>query len=82
MSKNLYIAASEAEAGKSLIALGMMDYLSRRITKIGFFRPIVKSGEIMDNHVRLIRERFKLDVAYKDMYGLTSEELNSTHSKW
>ncbi|MCB2207441.1 MAG: phosphate acetyltransferase [Bacteroidetes bacterium] len=76
MSRNLYIAASEAEAGKSLIALGMMDYLSRRITKIGFFRPIVKSGEIMDNHVRLIRERFKLEVAYKDMYGLTSDELN------
>lgn len=76
MSKNLYIAASEAEAGKSLIALGMMDYLSRRITKIGFFRPIVKSGEIMDNHVRLIRDKFKLDVAYRDMYGLTSVELN------
>jgi len=76
MSRNLYIAASEAEAGKSLVALGMMDYLSRRITKIGFFRPIVKSGEVMDNHVRLIHERFKLDVAYMDMYGLTSEELN------
>ncbi len=76
MSRNLYIAASEAEAGKSLIALGMMDYLSRRITKIGFFRPIVKSGEVMDNHVRLIHERFKLDMAYKDMYGLTSEDLN------
>jgi len=76
MSKNLYIAASEAEAGKSLIVLGMMDYISRHITKIGFFRPIVKSADIMDNHVRLIYKRFKLDFAYEEMYGLTSEEMN------
>ena len=76
MSKNLYIAASEAEAGKSLIVLGMMDYISRHITKIGFFRPIVKSADVMDNHVRLIYKRFKLDFAYEEMYGLTSEEMN------
>jgi len=76
MSKNLYIAASEAEAGKSLIVLGMMDYISRHITKIGFFRPIVKSADTMDNHVRLIYKRFKLDFAYEEMYGLTSEEMN------
>ncbi|RLD41784.1 MAG: hypothetical protein DRI88_12240, partial [Bacteroidetes bacterium] len=43
MSKNLYIAASEAEAGKSLIVLGMMNYISRHVTKVGFFRPFVKS---------------------------------------
>lgn len=75
MSKNLYIAASEAQAGKSLIVLGIMDYLSRRVTKIGFFRPIVKSAEIMDNHVRLIHDKFKLEIDYKDMYGLTSDEM-------
>lgn len=75
MSKNLYIAASEAEAGKSLVVLGMMDFLSRRITKIGFFRPIVRSAETMDNHIRLIYDRFNLDFDYSDMYGLTSDEM-------
>jgi len=75
MSKNLYIAASEAEAGKSLVVLGMMDFLSRHITKIGFFRPIVRSAEKMDNHIRLIYERFNLDFDYSDMYGLTSDEM-------
>jgi phosphate acetyltransferase len=75
MSKNLYIAASEAEAGKSLVVLGMMDFLSRHITKIGFFRPIVRSADVMDNHIRLIYERFNLDFDYADMYGLTSDEM-------
>jgi phosphate acetyltransferase len=76
MSKNLYIAAAEAEAGKSLIVLGMMDFLSRHITKIGFFRPIVRSAIEKDNHIRLVHERYKLNLEYKEMYGLTSDEMN------
>lgn len=43
MSKNLYIAGAETEAGKSMIVLGIMEFLSRHIKKIGFFRPIVRS---------------------------------------
>jgi len=76
MSKNLYVAAAEAEAGKSLIVLGMMDFLSRHITKIGFFRPIVRSSSEIDNHIRLIKERFHLKLEYSEMYGLTSDEMN------
>ena len=76
MSKNLYIAAAEAEAGKSLIVLGMMDFLSRHITNIGFFRPIVRSASDMDNHIRLIHDRYKLNLEYTEMYGLTSDEMN------
>ena len=76
MSKNLYIAAAEAEAGKSLVVLGIMDFLSRHVTRIGFFRPIVRSAEEMDNHIRLIYKYFNLDFEYKDLYGLSSDEMN------
>lgn len=75
MSKNLYIAAAEAEAGKSLLVLGLMDFLSRQLTKVGFFRPLVLSGEVMDSHIRLISERFKLEFKYDELYGLTRDEL-------
>ncbi len=75
MSKNLYIAASEAEAGKSVIVLGMMDFLSRHTTKIGFFRPIVRSSEVMDDHIRLISRHFKIGCTYDEMYGLTNSEM-------
>ena len=75
MSKKLYIAASEAEAGKSVVVLGMMDFLSRHMTKIGFFRPIVRSAEEMDNHTRLISKRYNLKFKYEEMYGLTSLEM-------
>ena len=79
MSKNLYIAAAEAEAGKSMIILGIMDFLSRHIEKIGFFRPIVKSGKVMDNHIRLISSRYNIKFEYESMYGLTSAEMLEYH---
>ncbi|NOX46880.1 MAG: phosphate acetyltransferase [Chlorobi bacterium] len=75
MSKNLYIAAAEKEAGKSIIILGIMDFLAKHITKIGFFRPLVRSANEMDHHIRLISERFNLKFNYKQMYGLASDEM-------
>jgi len=74
MSNNLYIAASEAQAGKSLIAMGFMELLSRHVKRIGFFRPIVRSEEEMDSHVKLISQRYKLPFSYHDMYGMTSNQ--------
>jgi phosphate acetyltransferase len=75
MSKNLYVAAAEKEAGKSIIILGIMDFLAKHITKIGFFRPLVRSANEMDQHIRLISERFNLKFNYKQMYGLASDEM-------
>lgn len=75
MSKNLYIAAAESEAGKSLIVLGIMDFLSRHIKRLGFFRPIVKSATEIDNHVRLISKKYNIKFDYNEMYGLTSDEM-------
>ena len=76
MSKNLYIIASEAEAGKSLVVLGLMNYISRHVTKVGFFRPFVQSSEVWDDHIRLIYERFRLDFEYEEMFGMCNEEIN------
>jgi phosphate acetyltransferase len=77
MSKNLYIAASEAEAGKSLVVLGLMSYISRHVTKVGFFRPFVQSAEAWDDHIRLIHTRFRLDFEYEEMFGMCNEEINN-----
>jgi len=74
MSNNLYIAASEAQAGKSLIAMGFMELLSRHVKRIGFFRPIVRSKEEMDSHIKLIAQRYKLPFSYDSMYGMTSNQ--------
>jgi phosphate acetyltransferase len=59
MSNRLYIASIEARSGKSLVALGIMELLSRRLNKIGFFRPVIPDVET-DNNINLISSRYHL----------------------
>ena len=68
MSNNLYIAAMEPRSGKSLVALGLMELLSRRLHNIGFFRPIIPDVE-QDNNIELIRSRYNLKIPYADMFA-------------
>ena len=74
MVKNLYITGVEPNSGKSLIVLGMMEFLSKRIPRLGFFRPMIHGGEKPDNDIELIRNRYHLDFPYESYYALTHEE--------
>ena len=69
MANSLYIAAVAPGSGKSVVALGIMEMLSRRIRRLGYFRPVVPTSEEPDNNIRLIKARYQLDLAYEDMYA-------------
>jgi len=73
MANKLYIATMEARSGKSVIALGIMEFLSRRLRKIGFFRPIIPNVE-RDNNIQLILNRYNLQLPYEDMHAYTHDE--------
>ena len=47
-----------AASGKSLIALGLVELLSRRSSTVGFFRPIVAHAP--DSDLELIRARYQI----------------------
>jgi phosphate acetyltransferase len=72
--RNLYVTAMEARSGKSVVSLGLMDILSRRLERPGFFRPIVPSRTQLDPQVELIRRRYRLETSYDDMHALSEEE--------
>ena len=74
MGKNLYIATMEPRSGKSVVLLGLMELLSRRIQKIGIFRPIVTAGEKRDDYIDLVCKRYKLEFDYEELYGVTHQE--------
>ncbi len=74
MSSNLYIAAAEAESGKSLITMGIMNILSRHVKKLGFFRPIVRLDGHHDHDIDLISKRLKLPFHHDEMYGLATSD--------
>ena len=74
MANSLYIAAMEPGSGKSVAALGLMEMLSRRIRRVGYFRPVVRSAKEPDNNIRLIKSRYNLGLAYEEMFAYTHED--------
>ncbi len=72
MARNVYITAMEPGSGKSVVALGVMELLSRRTARLGFFRPIVETADGVDNDIELLRRRFRLRMPAGRMYARTA----------
>lgn len=83
MAKNLYIVANEAQSGKSLVTLGVMDMLTRHGLNVGFFRPIINDvdPQRQDKDLLLIRSRYNIEVPYRDCYGFTLQEVKEMASR-
>ncbi len=73
MSKSLFIATLEPSGGKSVVALGIMELLSRRLHNIGFFRPVIPDVK-RDNNIELILNRYNLKLSHDDMYAYKHED--------
>ena len=43
VTKSVYLASAERQAGKSAIALGVIEALARQVKAVGVFRPLVRS---------------------------------------
>jgi phosphate acetyltransferase len=74
VARNLYITAMEPQSGKSVVALGVMELLSTRVQRLGFFRPIVPSATERDPEIELIRSRYQLAFSYEEMHALSEAE--------
>jgi phosphate acetyltransferase len=83
MNKAIYIATSEANSGKSIVALGLMRMLLGKTAKVGYFRPIIndlKEGE-KDNHINTIISHFQLDIKHDEAYAFTHKKFISKRNK-
>ena len=76
MARSVYVAALEADTGKSVVALGVMELLAGRAGRVGFFRPVVGDGPGPDRLVELVRERYQLPAAAAEMSGVTYAEVH------
>lgn len=79
MNKGIYIATSESNSGKSIVALGLMRMLLTKTAKVGYFRPIIDfnpNGK-KDNHINTILSHFDLNIKYEEAYAFTRPEFIS-----
>ncbi|MGY6277219.1 phosphate acetyltransferase [Methylomonas sp. MgM2] len=73
LSQNIYITGTDRNSGKSIIMLAMMEMLTGYAGKIGFFRPIIHSGDNKDDLIEFISYRYPPDIGYEAMYGCKSD---------
>jgi phosphate acetyltransferase len=58
VARRIYLTGHPAGGGKSAIALGVMELLSRRVRRLGAFRPLVAAEP--DPTLELLRRRYQL----------------------
>lgn len=74
MAQSIYITGAEAQSGKSVVALGIVEWLWSQGRTLGFFRPVIKSEDQPDRFIHLIASRYGLRFPYEAMYGCTYEQ--------
>lgn len=70
----LYLTSVEASSGKSVVAIGVMETLTRSVRRVGYFRPVVRFGDQVDSQIELMRTRYRLNQTYDESYGVTGRE--------
>lgn len=73
VARSVYVAGLGPGGGKSTVALGLAELLSRRVERIGVFRPLV-ADEGPDATLTLLRERYRIDLPDDQLYGASYAE--------
>jgi phosphate acetyltransferase len=67
----VYVAGTGPADGRQVVELGVMEMLSRRVDRVGVFRPLRRPGQ--DHTMELLRARYRLDLPRQWSYGLDYE---------
>ncbi|MEU8430604.1 phosphate acetyltransferase [Micromonospora sp. NPDC048887] len=76
MARSVYLTGVGSGGGKSTVALGLAELLSRQVERIGAFRPLV-SGEGPDPILALLTERYRMDLPVDELHGATYAEASA-----
>jgi phosphate acetyltransferase len=76
VSRSVYVASPEGLTGKSAVALGLLDALTREVGSVGVFRPLTTSGSSSDDIdliVDLLINQPGISQSYDEAIGVTYE---------
>jgi len=73
MTKSIFIATTEPYSGKSVVALGLVNMVLGKTSRIAYFKPVINRDPVdgKDPHVETIINYFGLDIQYSDTYAFT-----------
>jgi len=77
VARSIYITSAEGHSGKSTIALGVLDSLSRVTPRVGVFRTIARSTSERDYVLEMLLDHDGVDLAYNDCIGVTYDDVRA-----
>src|SRR3954471_18685372 len=80
MTPGVYVAGCEPATGKSAVALGVQQLLTRRVERLGVFRPVVADSE-HDPLIELLRPLGAAIAPDEASYGVGYEEVRADEAK-
>ncbi len=75
MAQSIFITSAEGHSGKSTVALGVLDALSRATPRVGVFRAIARSTVETDYVLEMLLAHDGVDLAYDECIGVTYDDV-------
>jgi phosphate acetyltransferase len=76
MATSVYVASVEGYTGKSTVALGVLEQLSRRVERVAVFRPVVRGDAATDYVLDLLVSHEAVQLTYDECAGVTYADLH------
>ena len=76
MSRSVYVASPEGNSGKSTVAFGLLDQMTRTVARVGVYRPVTKSYTERDGVVDLLLSHPAVDQDYDTALGISYDDLH------
>lgn len=77
MPRSVYLTSLEGDSGKSTPALGLVDVLTRRVSRVGVFRPVTQSFDLPDRVVRLLLAHPGVQQEYEQALGVSYDDMHA-----
>jgi phosphate acetyltransferase len=77
VTRSVYVTSPEGETGKSTVALGVLELLTRRAQRVGVFRPIARSVDHPDYVLELLLAHDAVDLPYEQCVGVTYDQVHA-----
>ncbi|QPP06483.1 phosphate acetyltransferase [Streptomyces bathyalis] len=72
MTRSVYVTGIGRGDGRQVVELGVMELLTRRVDRVGVFRPLVHDGP--DRLHELLRSRYRLTQSTESAFGMSYTE--------
>ncbi|MDQ0811107.1 phosphate acetyltransferase [Streptomyces sp. B3I7] len=79
MTRSVYVTGIDRGDGRQVVELGVMELLTRRVDRVGVFRPLVHDGP--DRMFELLRSRYRLSQDGATVYGMDYHEASALQAE-